>query len=353
MIDIRIDNATPFWGWTLPTVAWNASVLQLTAVTEGPYLSDNTGSDSTNFIGNSPLLWDNTNGLIDGGLSEAIQGADTSTDASGVLATLTFNVTRYGISPITIAGCNLRATYNDTVGVNVTCNSASVTIAQALISMYGSGTQNSTIIWSAHQSPINQTFQVEVYINGAANVTDAWGWNVGVTWDPSVLNLTAITEGSYLDQSGSTLFLPGIIDNIDGLVLGGISDAYVSYISASASSGVLVTLTFKIISYEYGLGNSNIGLTAGTPATLLNSAYPHQAVTPVVLDNASYSWYRIPGDINADGTVDIYDAILLASAFNSTPGSKNWNPQADLNGDGVVDIYDAIILAAHFGQSLP
>jgi hypothetical protein len=59
----------------------------------------------------------------------------------------------------------------------------------------------------------------------------------------------------------------------------------------------------------------------------------------------------IPGDINGDGTVDIYDAITLASAFGSTPGSPNWNPNADINGDGIVDIYDAITLASHFGQT--
>jgi hypothetical protein len=59
----------------------------------------------------------------------------------------------------------------------------------------------------------------------------------------------------------------------------------------------------------------------------------------------------IPGDINGDGTVDVYDAILLAAAYGSTPGSSNWNPSADINGDGIVDIYDAIILAAHYGQT--
>ena len=60
----------------------------------------------------------------------------------------------------------------------------------------------------------------------------------------------------------------------------------------------------------------------------------------------------IPGDINGDGTVDVYDAIILASAFGSNPSSPNWNPNVDINGDGIVDIYDAIILAAHFGQSI-
>jgi hypothetical protein len=61
----------------------------------------------------------------------------------------------------------------------------------------------------------------------------------------------------------------------------------------------------------------------------------------------------IPGDLNGDFTVDIYDAILLANAFNSAPYKPSWNPNADLNGDETVDIYDAIILAAHFGKSDP
>ena len=121
--------------------------------------------------------------------------------------------------------------------------------------------------------------------------------------------------------------------------------------TANASSGVLATLTFKIISNTYALGPSSIGLTAGTPATLLNSAYPHQAVSPVILNNASYTWPRIPGDINGDERVNILDAILLASMFGSTPSSPNWNPAADLNGDGVVNILDAILLANNFGVS--
>jgi parallel beta-helix repeat protein len=61
----------------------------------------------------------------------------------------------------------------------------------------------------------------------------------------------------------------------------------------------------------------------------------------------------ILGDINLDGIVDIYDAIILAGAYNSGPGEQNWNPSADINGDGTVDIYDAIILAGHYNQHYP
>ena len=67
--DIYISNAADIWGWTIPTVTWNPAVMNLTKVKEGPFLSDNTGGDPTNFVGNAKALLDNTNGLIQGGIS--------------------------------------------------------------------------------------------------------------------------------------------------------------------------------------------------------------------------------------------------------------------------------------------
>ena len=59
------------------------------------------------------------------------------------------------------------------------------------------------------------------------------------------------------------------------------------------------------------------------------------------------------GDINHDFAVDIYDAILMANAYNTAPGNPRWNPSADLNKDNVIDIYDAILLANHYNQHYP
>jgi hypothetical protein len=59
-----------------------------------------------------------------------------------------------------------------------------------------------------------------------------------------------------------------------------------------------------------------------------------------------------PGDLNGDGTVDIYDAITLAGAFNSNPGILNWSPNSDINNDNIVDIYDAITLANNYGKTV-
>ena len=59
----------------------------------------------------------------------------------------------------------------------------------------------------------------------------------------------------------------------------------------------------------------------------------------------------IPGDVNGDGTVDIYDAITLGNSFLATSDSRNWNANADITNDNVVDIYDAITLANNYGKT--
>ena len=82
--------------------------------------------------------------------------------------------------------------------------------------------------------------------------------------------------------------------------------------------------------------------------------------TPYVIDADNkdryplmYPFGFVPGDVNGDKKVNILDAILLANAFGSKPGSPNWNPRADFNNDNVVNILDAIILANNFGKKGP
>jgi parallel beta-helix repeat protein len=94
--------------------------------------------------------------------------------------------------------------------------------------------------------------------------------------------------------------------------------------------------------YQNETGNDGIGDTPYTIFPNNTDKYPLMKPWLVV---------TIAGDINRDGTVDIYDAIVLAGAYSSTPGSPNWNANVDLNSDNIVDIYDAILLANNFGKT--
>jgi len=59
----------------------------------------------------------------------------------------------------------------------------------------------------------------------------------------------------------------------------------------------------------------------------------------------------VAGDINHDAIVDIFDAIIMSTAFGSTPQVPHWNPHCDLHEDNQIDIFDAIILAGNFGKT--
>jgi hypothetical protein len=58
----------------------------------------------------------------------------------------------------------------------------------------------------------------------------------------------------------------------------------------------------------------------------------------------------IPGDVNGDGKVDVFDLYALGKAYNSTDGGGNWNPNADLNHDQIIDAEDLSILNDNYGH---
>jgi hypothetical protein len=57
----------------------------------------------------------------------------------------------------------------------------------------------------------------------------------------------------------------------------------------------------------------------------------------------------IPGDVNGDDVIDIVDATAIGLAFGQTTTDKT----VDLNRDGTVDVYDLILLSRNFGTEGP
>jgi hypothetical protein len=53
------------------------------------------------------------------------------------------------------------------------------------------------------------------------------------------------------------------------------------------------------------------------------------------------------GDVNADCRVNLIDCIIVANAFGSCPGQRNWNLMADLNGDNKIDMRDCLIVCVN------
>jgi hypothetical protein len=61
---------------------------------------------------------------------------------------------------------------------------------------------------------------------------------------------------------------------------------------------------------------------------------------------------KLIGDVNGDGKIDIYDIVLAADAYGTTPGDPLWNPDADVAPTfGLVDIFDIVTIGSRYGQS--
>ena len=86
--------------------------------------------------------------------------------------------------------------------------------------------------------------------------------------------------------------------------------------------------------------------------------YPLQCGLTIVcgpwLGNDDYYVVRasLLGDVNHDSNVDIFDIVLCAGAYGSTPSDSNWNIYCDIASPyWTVDIFDIVAAAGNYGES--
>lgn len=164
----------------------------------------------------------------------------------------------------------------------------------ASISVFQQGINSSIIQLPSETNPLDTYFAVDINITNPSD-DPIWGWNIGVNWNATVLQLSTIIEGNYLTNVGGiyagspTLFIAGPInnvagnfpiDNVVGTVDQGISDLYLTNTTTAQESGSLCILTFEIINY----GNSYINITAGLPTLIDNFGNS----IPVTINNGEY-----------------------------------------------------------------
>jgi uncharacterized repeat protein (TIGR01451 family) len=142
---------------------------------------------------------------------------------------------------------------------------------------------------------------------------------------PVLIEVTVKNTGSSTERCNVTINLNGTYLNVQQ--------------TATLAAGNSTTLVYLWNTTGYAYGSYTLSASAmiipGEPAIY---TYGTVKVT-------------IPGDINGDRTVNWEDLGILGLAYNSSPGSSNWNPNADINGDGVVNWVDLGILGLNYGKS--
>jgi hypothetical protein len=106
------------------------------------------------------------------------------------------------------------------------------------------------------------TFSVEVNVAG---VSDLYGYQFDVLFNPNVLEALTSSEGSFLSQGGSTFFIPGTNDNVGGVVAA-TANTLLSPVPGVSGSGNLAVLTFEALKS----GASSIAISG---AELIDSGF--------------------------------------------------------------------------------
>jgi hypothetical protein len=239
-----------------------------------------------------------------------------------------------------------------------------VASVNVLPSVHADGLGSSEIFVSpgrTHLDVGNTTINIDI-----TNVSGIASIQFDLTWDPTILSASSFTEVLFHNRTPSAdwgyiwqLYLD--INNPSGELAYAVTWINLGWAEAGGYCPLNVTTPEPIATVTFTMLAANA--SAYTTLHLSDVKVGDENASPIPVNTvADGAIWRLVGDLNGDGVVDIYDAILLADSFGShgpnhdysgEPASPNWNADADLNGDGIIDIYDSIILCSHFGTHVP
>ena len=108
-----------------------------------------------------------------------------------------------------------------------------------------------------------------------------------------------------------------------------------------AGSTAVVTLTWS--TSGFAKGNYSLRVIAETVPG-------ERDISDNTLDDG-WIFVTIPGDVDSDKDVDIFDIVRMASGYGTKPPDFKYDPNCDIDSDGDIDIFDVVIAAGHYGQS--
>ena len=105
------------------------------------------------------------------------------------------------------------------------------------------------------------------------SVSDLYAYQFDVNFNPGVILATGMSEGPFLATGGSTIFIPGSIDNVAGTITF-TANSLVGAVPGVNGAGTLVTINFQALAK----GSSPIDLSN---VMLLDSSFATIAATSV------------------------------------------------------------------------
>ncbi len=195
---------------------------------------------------------------------------------------------------------------------------------------------------------LGEKFMVNITV---ADVVNLYSFEFQLSYDTTLLDATGVAIGGFLNPPYR--ITKQIIDDAAGLIW--LSVESQGPAPLTNGSGTLATIAF-IVSMGSGIwhkGFMPLECDMHLSGTILETNEGVMVPHDTTYSSFHYVYMPIPGHLNSDGAVNIFDLRIVAKAFGSRPGDPFWDPRADLNLDGKVNIYDLALVAIHYGKTTP
>ncbi|MEM2912053.1 MAG: cohesin domain-containing protein [Candidatus Bathyarchaeia archaeon] len=230
-VNITATNLYNLNRWSI-NLKWNPEILNMTQAEEAPW---NTTSPTTfNYTINNEEGYSTINSTL-----QTLKGEN----GSKTLASITFLVLVGGETPINITSAQL---------LDISGTPHITNIINGLYSITRLSTRPPYIIDKTLR-PGNQ-ITLNLTISGAENLN---AWAANLTWNPTIVNLTQVTEGPFLKTQGTTTFTSTPLPQIGVVALKGQLPQGIGV----NGSGVVAILKFEVVGggkFKFEIYNSTL-----------------------------------------------------------------------------------------------